>query len=139
MSRGYNAQKEEVFEIKDDLQKDQSVGYSSMNATRAAKGHPQVRYEEKATGQIYLMTCDVYIEGDELMVHMYCPKCRHNLAIKSSNKQISYDMDNDRLIFVEAFKCSWEMDDELLGETRKFGFSLCNWNVVIDNGLARDV
>jgi hypothetical protein len=86
-----------------------------------------------------MMTCDVYQMGDELMVHMICPKCKNNLAIKSSRKKISYDSREDKLNFVENFQCTWELSDELLGQSRAFGMSLCRWSAVIDNNLAKDV
>lgn len=129
---GYDPNKEELYEVKQDCNPVKSAGHSTMCLTRTALGHPKVRYRD------LVLTCDVYQMGDELMVHLYCPKCRHNLSIKSKNKNIYYDKDRE-LLSVEPFKCTWEMNDELLGDHRAFGFSLCGWNVAIDGGVARDV
>ena len=131
--KGYNPKREELYSIKEDTGPGAHQGevvkgtHSTMDLTKTALGHPVVRYKE------YLIETDVYQMGDELMVHMYCPKCRHAIRISSNRKAISYDQPSDRLS-VEPFMCTWELGLD----HQEFGFSLCRWTVGIDNGLAKD-
>lgn len=135
---GYNPKKEELVTIENDLQDGVSRGRATMDMTKNADAHPQVRWEDRVSGKVFMLETDVYIKGGELMVHLICPRCRHNLQIKSINKQMSYDKERE-VLSVEPFQCTWELDDELLGARRDFGMSLCRWSVAIDNNLAKDV
>lgn len=130
---GYDPKVEEIYHLKGDM--DTGIS-SSINLTKTALGHPKIRYENKH-GQKFVLTCDVYRMGEELNVHLICPKCRNALSIKSSKKQMSYDHISNSLS-VQQFQCTWEIQEELLGNVRNFGMSLCRWSAVIDNNLARD-
>jgi hypothetical protein len=139
MSRVFDPNKEELYTIKEDIagpgaHPDQMVSgvQSTMNFTRTALGHPKIRYKD------VIMEADVYKAGDLLTVFCYCPRCRHNLSIRSDNKQIAYDPETN-VLSIEPFQCPWEITEDLLpGQIRKFGFSLCRLRIAIDNNLAKD-
>lgn len=132
MSRfeGYNARKEELYEIKQDLVEHQSRGMSTVHFDNAA-AHAKVRYRE------FLLECDVYEAGGLITVVLFCPRCKQQLKIDSSRKAIEWDPVRG-LLSVEPFQCTWELPDEHLGQKREFGFSLCRWTAAIDKGVARD-
>lgn len=140
MSReSYNPNKEEIYTIKEDVSmpgvhKGQTVSgvSSSLNFTKTALGHPKVRYKDR------IMEMDVYRSGEGgYLIHSYCPSCQNAVSIKSENKKIDYDPITNNLN-IEAFECPWEKSDELLGSSRKFGFSLCRLKIAIDNNIAKD-
>ena len=137
MSRAYNPQREELYTIKDDFgpgvhQGERVQGIqSTMKLTNTAIGHPEIRYKDRLT------VADVYKMGDELKIHLICPRCTNNLSISNKNKQVDYDLDSNTLS-IEPFECTWEITSELLGSQRSFGMSLCRWRVAIDNNIAKD-
>ena len=93
MSRAYNPQREELYTIKDDFgpgvhQGERVQGIqSTMKLTNTAIGHPEIRYKDRLT------VADVYKMGDELKIHLICPRCTNNLSISNKNKQVDYDLD----------------------------------------------
>jgi len=81
-----------------------------------------------------ILESELYKAGDELTLHMMCPKCRHALKISSKNKQMDWD---GKYISVERSGCTWELDTDI--PTGVFTISnLCNWKFYIDRGMAKD-
>ncbi len=132
--------------------KGQSHGYE---LERTKFGVPKVLYRDRA-GQEFLLTVDVYkFEGVPMELMLFCPRCSkrgdmHNLRITQDRKAIDYDpRDNsvlpDRIgtprggrLDVERFTCTYELDrSRAVGIVG--GTNLCNWTVVIDNNIAREV
>jgi hypothetical protein len=90
----------DLYEIKGDPQ---SGITADVDLTKTALGHPRIRYRDRIT------TADVYEMGDELFVHMYCPRCANGLRITSKMKSIRF-FKNDRNggdIDIEEFRCTW--------------------------------
>jgi hypothetical protein len=127
---GYNAQKEELYEIKQDLVEQQSRGVSTLHFDNAA-AKARVRYKD------LLLECDVYTAGDSTTVVLFCPRCKQQLRVDSSRKSIEWDPAKG-LLSIEPFQCTWELPDEHLGAKRDFGFSLCRLTIAIDKGIAKD-
>lgn len=141
MRSPYDRAHEEVYTIKDDAigpgveQGTTARGAASaVGFTKFALGHPVVRYKDR------LITCDVYAVGDELMIHLICPRCENALQIKSCNKAINYDQATNELS-VERVGCTWELGrgtEATRGDRIAFGVGLCNWTVVVDRNVAKD-
>ena len=129
--KAYNPKTEEIFHIAGD--EDRGIA-STMTLSKNVFARPQVRYASPVYGDM-ILECDVYKAENELTVHLICPKCRHNLQISSKRKAI--ELDSDGKLSIEPFQCTWELNDELLGEKRDFGFSLCRWTAAIDKGVIR--
>lgn len=112
---------------------------STVRMTKAAKGHPMIRYKDK------IVEADVYeLDGEPLRVHLICPRCStptapHGLNITADRKAIEYDptrnVDAGGRLDVEVFECTWELPE---GRRQAFGLSLCRWRVAIENNIARD-
>lgn len=135
----FDPQREELVHLAGDAPDPSGSGLvghqASLNLSRTALGHPKIRYRD------LVIEADVYaLPGVPMYVHILCPKCRHALKIAEDRKHIEYDpkagppQDGGR-ISIEAFQCTWEMDDQ----RQQFGLSLCGWKVVVDNNIARDV
>ena len=123
----------------------------SYRLTRSALGHPMIFWRD------LVLEADVYALPEQpLQVHIICPCCRHALIIRQGNKAIYYDPKADvpippgwtaaevqmaipgglgGLLSVDVFACTWEAEGDL---KRDFGFSRCQWRVVIENNVARD-
>lgn len=89
---------------------------------------PQIRYRD------LILEGDLYKTDNKLMLIIYCPKCLNLLVIKEGQKQISWDGKN---LNVSPIRCTWESDNNKQVGTL-FGINLCNWNVGIDNNIAKD-
>lgn len=126
-----NPTTEELYSIKEDAQDPEGLvqgGYSStVGLNKTAIGNPQIRYKD------FVLTVDVYKMDNQMMIHLYCPRCRNALRITSERKQI--DFSNGKLS-VEPFKCTWELESE--GRRMEFGLGLCSWQVGIHENVARD-
>ena len=82
----------------------------------------------------YEIECEIY-EVDGLMsVHTVCPKCRHATMISAQVAKMSYD--KNRGLFVDKFKCPWEMGGE--DDRTEFGIGNCNLVLAYDGKIARD-
>jgi hypothetical protein len=137
---GYNPRTEELEPLKGDVLADTPgldangrpvVGKSAtINITQNSIGRTPVRYKD------FLLECDVYKVGDELMVHLYCPRCRNALRVSSDRKSIDYDH-VENVLSIEPFECTWELGDRE-GERMGFGIGLCRWRVGISKGVAKD-
>jgi hypothetical protein len=91
----------DLYEIKGDMQQGVS---SEVDLTKTALGHPRIRYRDRIT------TADIYGMGDELFLHMYCPRCANALRITNKMKTITFTR-NDRNggdIDIEEFRCTWD-------------------------------
>ncbi len=136
--RPYNPDKEELFTIKEDVTGPgvhqgeivSGAKMSTYDVTKTAIGHPLIRWKD------FVLEADVYKVGENLAVNIFCPRCRNSLWIKSENKQMEYDPVTNTLS-VEPFMCTWEIQEEILGNSRQFGMSLCRWNVGIDKNIAK--
>ena len=128
MTLPYDPSKEEIYQIAGDPDHGLS---SDMNLTNSAFAKPQIRYKGKAGD--FVLSCELYKIGDELSLHLICPRCRHALMIKSSSKQMEYD--KERGLSVEPFQCTWELPED---QRVQFGIGLCKWTAVIENDRARD-
>jgi hypothetical protein len=111
------------------------IGHESkLDFTKSALGHPLIRWRDK------VIEADVYLDGEELVVHIICPKCStpdvpHGLHIRASQKGVEYDAKTNTLS-VEPFTCSWELPE---GRRQEFGIGMCKWRVAIDKNFAREV
>lgn len=127
MSRAFDPNKEELYHVAGDA--DTGIA-ADTHLTKSAWKQPQIRYSGKYGD--FVMTCEIYKIGNELSMHLICPKCRHALMIKNTQKQM--DWDDDKGLTVEPFRCTWELDDRRI----EFGVGLCNWTAVIDCSRVRD-
>lgn len=155
----------EFFSVKDDAPKmrDPSgtglVGRAVGNQdfSQNADGHPVILYRTK-DGVDFFLTADVHMApGQPMLVYIYCPLCNNHLTIKQTNKSIDYDphapvklpgYDAVQVaaglgvsslggrISIERLRCTWEEKPDL---RRSFGFGVCNWSVVIDDNVARNI
>ncbi len=94
----YDANKEEVYDIKGDAQSGISMGYD-MEKTKI--GEPCVRYRDRLTW------CDVYEMDGHLMVIWRCPRCTQDSNITSNKKRIEYTRGSDK-ISIEPFGCCYQ-------------------------------
>lgn len=138
----HNPQTEELYTICDSSPDPAGTGlvgsHSQINLNRSALGHPKIRYRD------LVLEADVYLAPGipmpagqiALEVHVYCPRCRHNLRITSDRKKIEFDpaagapQDGGR-ISIEAFQCTWEQEDHN-------GSGLCKTKLAVENNIARD-
>lgn len=120
----HDPNREELYRIAGDPEHGMA---STMNLTRSAAGHPQIRYRDK------VITADVYIADGRLMVHLICPRCLNALKITDERKKMEYDA-RDNVLSVEPFACPWEMS----AHRTEFGVGMCRWTVGIDRNVARD-
>lgn len=130
----YDPSREDLYHVAGDM--DTGVT-TSANLTGGAAGHPQIRYSGRAGD--FVMTADVYIADNEVMVHLICPKCRNALSIKNKNKQLDYNIVTQELS-VEPFSCSWELghSDATKNDHMDFGIGLCRHRMAIDKNVAKD-
>lgn len=134
-------------------------GYqTTYNLENAKIGTPQVRYRDRA-GNEFLLTVDVYKhEGEPMELHLYCPQCSekgrmHTLRITADKKHVEYELGHNPNVpwgkggaliplggrlSVERFRCTHELDSTR-GVSVVASANLCNWQVVIDSNIARDV
>lgn len=140
------------------------VGRSNtIRLDKAALGHPLIRFTD-ASGKDYVLEADVYAlpgappraDGSPaLEVLIICPRCQHQLSIKSDRKLVEYvpgapELDEHThqpvargTISIEAFECTWEMNPEdpvtgqRAGDLHKRSENLCRLRLVIDKNLAR--
>jgi hypothetical protein len=94
----YDANKEEIFEIKGDYQSGISMGYD-MEKTKI--GEPAVRFRDRITW------CDVYEMDGHLMVVWRCPRCTNDSNITTNTKRIEYVRGSDK-ITISPFGCNYE-------------------------------
>jgi hypothetical protein len=87
---------EELYEIKGDPNTGMSFEY---NLGKSAVAHPQVRFGDR------ISESDLYAQGDELMVHFYCPRCENANSISSKKKRISWS--GGERLSIAAFRCTW--------------------------------
>lgn len=129
MTRAYNPRTEEVFTIKDDAKDPLNTGLVGKEGLtsfdKSAIARPEVRWKS------FILTMDVYKMDDEVMVHLYCPRCHNALKISSKRKSIGL---HEGKLSVEPFKCTWELD----AERHEFGVGLCGWSVGIKDNVAYD-
>lgn len=81
-----------------------------------------------------ILECEVYNAGDELMIHMLCPKCGHGLKVTNKNKQMDWD---GKYISIEPYACTWELDTNIAAGVFTHT-NLCNWKVGVTKGIAKD-
>jgi hypothetical protein len=92
--------KKELYEIKGDMK---SGFTSEVDLTRTALGHPAIRYRDRIT------EADVYSMGDELFIHMHCPRCTGTLRITNKMKRIDFRREDSGggRIDISPFACTW--------------------------------
>lgn len=84
---------------------------------RSAAAHPQIRFRDR------ISTADLYVMGDELMLHFYCPRCGNANRITSKQKRIGwYGRPSDGLC-IETFSCTWPG---------------CGLRMRVDNGVGKE-
>lgn len=101
----------------------------------------RVRYKDTA------VWCELYRGADGVWtLHWKCPRCGRNPAhdqhmstIDGHNKKIEYDpnsqVEDGGRLFVEPFKCSWELDPS---RRMEFNLGMCNLGLRIENSVAYD-
>lgn len=93
---------EELYEIRGDVADPSGSGLKGtsvgVDMTAGALAHPRIRWRDRVS------EVDLYAAGDELMIHMYCPRCQNCNKISSKTKRITWS--GDRLS-VEEFACTW--------------------------------
>jgi hypothetical protein len=140
MSRAFNPQREEMFQIKGDAPDPTGVGpergfESRMKIGGAGRvGIAKVRYRDRIT------EADVYkVDGEPYRVVLYCPRCEKVLTIPGDRKQIDWTPPapgheaEGGVLSVERFRCTWE-----LGDQQTLGAELCRLTLAIDRNVARD-
>jgi hypothetical protein len=155
----------QFFSVKDDARKMRDPSGTGIvgravgehDFSKNADGHPIVLYRTKE-GQDFFLTVDVHqLPGQPMTIYLYCPLCNNHLTIRQDNKAIDYDpharvklpgYTADEVVAglgvaglggrlsVEPFRCTWEEKPDL---RRSYGFGVCNWSVVIENNVARNV
>lgn len=93
-----------------------------------------VRYKDR------VLFIDVYKFGDELALHLMCPRCLNYLWCSSAKKQMEFDPKTGKLS-VEPFGCVWEEGrgtDGTKADRMDFGVGLCRWQVGIKGNIALD-
>lgn len=124
----YDPSKEEIYQIAGDM----DAGVSSdVNLTNSAFAKPTLRYKGKVGD--FVLSCELYKIGDELSLHLICPRCHNALMIKSSEKQLDYD--REKGLSVEPFTCTWELPED---RRVQFGIGLCRWTAAIDENVVKD-
>lgn len=110
---------EELYEIKHDVadptgsgRRGTSVG---MDLRNNALAHPQIRFRDRVS------ECDLYASEDELMIHMYCPRCENANQISSKKKRVTWSGER---ISIEVFQCTWPG---------------CGLRMVVEDNLGREV
>lgn len=92
----------ELYEIKHDVADPSGSGRRGtsigMDLKNNALAHPRIRFRDRVS------ECDLYASGDEIMIHMYCPRCENANRLTSKTKRI--DWSGDR-ISIEVFTCTW--------------------------------
>lgn len=129
MPQPFNPNTEELYHVAGDM--DTGVT-TDVSLTKSAFAKPQIRYSGRF-GE-FVLTCELYKMGNELSLHLICPRCRNALWIKSSKKQMHWD--SDKGLSIEPFECTWELE----GDSRRmeFGLGLCRWRAAIDKNIAKD-
>ena len=116
----------------------------TYHLNRSAIAHPLVTYRH-GTDE-FLITCDVYVaDGEPMVIHLICPRCRHALSIRADQKDIALELgagpDLQGDLSVAPFMCTWERADagtHVPGMVIGGGMSLCRWRVAIDHNVAKD-
>jgi len=159
------AKQKELFHVSGDQHNGGMKGGATANLNNSALCHPVVFYQRMGI----FLTLDVFaLPGTPMYVVVRCPVCQArnpnsegmDLTIKEDQKAINLDhkampkfpgfstselvdglglQHPDELrgrISIEPFGCTWEAEPEL---RREFGFSCCEWNVVIENNIMRDI
>ena len=127
MNNLYDQNKYELDYIAGDPVGNVDTGITTSQNVRAS-ATTLIKYRDK------ILECEIYNSGDELMIHLLCPKCMHGLKITNKNKQMDWD---GKYISVEPFACTWEMDDQIAAGIITMT-NLCNWRVGITKGIAKD-
>lgn len=70
-----------------------------VNLEAGAAAHPQVRFGDR------IIETDVYVMGETLMLHMYCPRCENANRISSEKKRVSWN--GGERLSVAGFLCTW--------------------------------
>jgi len=79
------------------------------------------------------VACEVYVQGESIMVTSCCVRCNQVIKIDSANKKVHWD--RDRGLFIEAFTCPWELE----GDRRiEFGLGMCSARVEYAGKTIRD-
>ncbi len=129
----YDPKTEEVFHLKGDAH----TGYATQLNLDHSKREVLVRYKD------FLLTVDVYrLPETPMKAILYCPRCRNVLTITADKKQMSYEptrnVEAGGELSVEAFQCTWELDQREEGRRMEFGLSLCKLRLAIDKNIAKD-
>ena len=80
-----------------------------------------------------LIECEVYREGDEIMIHTICVRCHKCQRVKITNKK--FWTDKQRGLFSEPFTCPWELEGD---RPMEFGLGLCGARVAYDGKVIKD-
>lgn len=128
MNNLYDSNRYELEYVAGDKPVDMDKGITTSVNVKA-HATTWVRYREQ------MLECELYIAGDEMTLHLLCPKCLHGLKISNKQKEMDWD---GKYISVERSGCTWEIDDMLqvgvLTHT-----NLCGFKFVIDHGNMRNV
>lgn len=129
-----------------------SAGYNFESAAKKIALHYLAR-----NGREFFLTADYYDLETPHYLLIYCPNCQNTLRISADNKRIEFEpegkpkfgsyreeavlaglelMSYGGLLSVESFGCTWELEPTL---RRGFGLAVCNWRVVIEKNVIRDV
>ena len=126
--QAHNPNTEELFHVAGDM----NTGISAdVNLNKSAFASPTIRYSGRY-GE-FVLECELYKVGNELSLHLICPRCHNALWVRSTRKQMSFDFDKG--FSCEPFECTWELPE---GRRMEFGIGLCRWKAVIDCNRARD-
>jgi len=114
---------EELYEIKGDVadprgtdKKGVAVG---LDLSRTAAAHPMIRF-----GSV-VSEVDLFAEDDELMILMWCPRCKNQNRISSKKKRILWDGARAKgsKVSIDPFSCTWPG---------------CSLRIRVDDNLARE-
>jgi hypothetical protein len=113
--------------------------HSQISLEDTAFEKPIILYRDKL-GNERPMQCELYLENDEVWLHMLCPLCSHpekgiNHALKVSDKRKALRVEDGK-VYCEPIRCPWEEDETL---RRSHGLAQCTWHVRIDANIATDV
>jgi len=140
----FDPSKEELTTIVPDSREAYGPGYEHGSVVKGASTTTDIK--KAALAQIYfrfedkLVTCELYKAGDEFLLHMICPRCYgggQGFASQVSSRRKAFGW-NGHHLDVEAFRCTWEADNDV-GVSRQqnghvlIGNNLCNLRI----GLVR--
>jgi hypothetical protein len=144
----FDATKEELTSLVPDSRAAYGPGFEPGSRVKGASTTTNI--EDAAIAQIYFRfedrmgVAEVYRAGDELLVHLMCPRCLggaqgHTSQISSKRKQMSWE---NGVLNVEPFECPWEIENASAVDKQQnrgivmVGANLCKLRIgIVDAGV----